>query len=309
MRHLRSMIIPLSLFLVLLVLAIIFWVEILPNRVLRLRVNFVALSILGMIISLLVAGGLVIMRNWLEQVHRHIEAQIQYKIQSEAADQRRRFMRRLNHELQNPLTTIGAGVINLTEPQNVDAHRRTLTNLDTETKRLQRLVSNLRKLADLDSYQLEQTVVSVSDLLREIVNSVGAQPTSISRQIALFPLPQAPRPLPPILGDQDLLFQAVHNLLDNALKFTQPDDKIEIRANEDGKNVIIEVANTGPDIPESDIPYIWEELYRSEQASAVPGSGLGLAWVKKIVERHGGQVHLRSQAGQGVAFIIQLPSI
>jgi len=309
MKHLRLMIIPLSFFLVLVALGILFWVEIWPNRVLRLRIDFVALSILGMIISILVAGGLVIMRNWQEQVHRQIEAQIQHKIQSEAADQRRRFMRRLNHELQNPLTTIRAGIANLTESQDVDAHRRTLTNLDAETKRLRWLVSNLRMLVELDSYQLEQTAVSVSDLLEEIVNSVETQPASTSRQIVLFPLPQAPRPLPPVLGDQDLLFQAVHNLLDNALKFTQPNDKIEIRANDDGKNVIIEVANTGPDIPESDVPYIWEELYRGQQASAVPGSGLGLAWVKAIVERHGGQVHLRSQVGQGVTFIIQLPSM
>jgi two-component system OmpR family sensor kinase len=308
MKHSRLMIIPLSLFLVLLALGIVFWIEIWPNRVLRLRVDFVALSILGMIVSILLAGGLVIMRNWLEQRGRQIQSQIQHEIQMKVADQRRRFMQRLNHELQNPLTTIRVGITNLTESHDVDAHHRTFINLDTEIERLQRLVSKLRMLAELDSYPLEQTNVYVSDLLEEIVDSVESQPASISRQIVLFPLPQAPRPLPPVLGDQDLLSQAVHNLLDNALKFTQPEDKIEIRTYEDGENIIIEIANTGPHIPEIDIPYIWEELYRSQQVSAVPGSGLGLAWVKAIIERHSGQVHLRNQVGEGVAFIIQLPS-
>lgn len=309
MKHLRSMIIPLSLFLIFLVLSISFAMEILPNRILRLRVNFVALSILGMTLSILLMGGLAIIRNWVEQVHRQSEAQAQREFQSEAADQRRRFMRRLNHELQNPLATIRVGITNLNEIQDKGAHQRTLTSLDIEIERLRRLVSDLRKFAELDSVPMEQSAVSISELLEELVNTAKSQPASTSRQLNLFPLPQAPRPLPPVLGDKDLLSLAVQNLLDNALKFTKPDDTIEIRAFEDDRNVIIEVANTGPDIPEVDIPYIWEELYRGQQTSAVPGSGLGLAWVKAIIERHGGQVRLRSQAGEGVAFIIQLPSM
>jgi two-component system OmpR family sensor kinase len=108
-------------------------------------------------------------------------------------------------------------------------------------------------------------------------------------------------------GDQDLLFLAAHNLVDNALKFTQPGDTIEIRAFEDGEQVVIEVADTGPGIPEEEIPHIWDELFRGQGGHGIPGSGLGLALVRAIAERHGGQVTLRSRRGQGTVFTLRLP--
>jgi two-component system OmpR family sensor kinase len=108
-------------------------------------------------------------------------------------------------------------------------------------------------------------------------------------------------------GDPDLLFLAVHNLLTNAFKFTQPGDRIEVRALEDGAAVVIEVADTGPGIPGNEIPHVWEELYRGQGARGIPGSGLGLALVRAIVERHGGQVALRSRQGQGTVFTLRLP--
>jgi two-component system, OmpR family, sensor kinase len=104
-----------------------------------------------------------------------------------------------------------------------------------------------------------------------------------------------------------LLFLAVYNLLDNTLKFTRPGDTIEVRAFEDGSHVAVEVADTGPGIPESEAPHVWEELYRAEGARGIPGSGLGLALVRAIVERHGGQVTLRSRAGQGTVVALRLP--
>jgi two-component system OmpR family sensor kinase len=69
----------------------------------------------------------------------------------------------------------------------------------------------------------------------------------------------------------------------------------------------VEVADTGPGIPEPEIAHIWDELYRGEGARGIPGSGLGLALVRAIVERHGGQVSLRSRAGQGTVFSLRLP--
>jgi two-component system OmpR family sensor kinase len=72
--------------------------------------------------------------------------------------------------------------------------------------------------------------------------------------------------------------------------------------------VAIEVADTGPGIPEADLPHIWEELYRSPGARAVPGSGLGLALVRAVVERHGGTVEAQSWLGHGTVVRILLPS-
>jgi two-component system OmpR family sensor kinase len=132
-------------------------------------------------------------------------------------------------------------------------------------------------------------------------------PEAPERELTLT-VPRAPWPLPDVNGDPDLLFLAVHNLLTNAIKFTQPGDRIEVRAQEDGASVLIEVADTGPGIPEDEIPMVWEELYRGQGARGVAGSGLGLALVRAIAERHGGAVGLRSREGQGTVFALRLPT-
>jgi two-component system OmpR family sensor kinase len=119
-------------------------------------------------------------------------------------------------------------------------------------------------------------------------------------------VPQAPWPLPQVPGDNDLLLLALHNLLDNALKFSRKGDTIEVRAFEDGQSVVVEVADTGPGVPAGELPHVWEELYRGVGARGVPGSGLGLALVRAIVERHGGQVSVRSREGQGTVFGVRL---
>ena len=113
--------------------------------------------------------------------------------------------------------------------------------------------------------------------------------------------------LPAINGDRDLLVLAIHNLLDNAIKFSRPGDTIEMRAFEDGANVVVEVADTGPGIPENDQDLVWEELYRGEGARGIPGSGLGLALVRAIVARHDGSIELRSRPGEGTVFTLRLP--
>jgi two-component system OmpR family sensor kinase len=111
-----------------------------------------------------------------------------------------------------------------------------------------------------------------------------------------------------VTGDLDLLFVAVYNLLDNALKFTRPNDSIEVRASDDGTAVVVEVADTGLGIPEDELSHVFEELYRGQEARGIEGSGLGLTLVKAVVERHGGTVTLRSRVGQGSVFTLHLPA-
>ncbi len=173
-------------------------------------------------------------------------------------------------------------------------------------KRLRDLVADLRKLSDLETRQIENVPVDMTALLEGLVALTKEEIGESDRRVNLT-VPRAPWPLPHIYGDWDLLFLAVHNLLQNALKFTSPGDTIEIRAVEDGSSVVVEVADTGPGIPEEDVPHVWEELYRATSARGVPGSGLGLALVRAIVLRHGGEVGLRSRKGQGTVFNIRLP--
>lgn len=242
-------------------------------------------------------------------IRQRAEMRIQYGIshhQAEAAEERRRFLRRLDHELKNPLTAIRAGLANLNWLPSEEMRNETLDSVEAQTLRLSRLASDLRKLADLETRTLELIPVDMGQLLQEVMEVSQERPEAGQRRLTLS-VPQAPWPLPAVQGDQDLLFLAAHNLMDNALKFTQPGDTIEIRAFEDGERIVIEVADTGPGIPDEDLLHIWDELYRGQGARGIPGSGLGLSLVRAIAERHGGQVNLRSRPGQGTVFTLRLP--
>ena len=223
---------------------------------------------------------------------------------AQASDDRLRFLRRLDHELKNPLTAMRAGLANASEAPDEAARLAAFATVEAQALRLSRLSADLRKLAELETRPLEQAAVDAAGLLQEAFDLV--QERAGDRQLSLS-IPQAPWPLPQISGDPDLLFLAVHNLLENAVKFTSPGDRVEVRAFEDGSRLVIEVADTGPGIPEDELPHVWEELYRGQGAQGVPGSGLGLALVRAVIERHGGQVGLRSRAGQGTVFTLRLP--
>jgi two-component system OmpR family sensor kinase len=147
----------------------------------------------------------------------------------------------------------------------------------------------------------------MGDLLQEVVSLSRDRPEGGSRTLTLA-LPRAPWPLPAVPGEEDLLLLALYNLLDNALKFTPAGGTVEVRAYEDGTNVVVEVADTGPGIPEEEVPHVWEDLYRGEGARGIPGSGLGLALVRAVATRHGGQVALRSRVGQGTVVTLRLPT-
>jgi two-component system OmpR family sensor kinase len=225
----------------------------------------------------------------------------------EAADDRRRFLRRLDHELKNPLTAILAGLANLgTQDSASRIDHKTLESVENQVRRLSRLVADLRKLSELETRELEYTQVDMNEVIESAVALAKSQEKTAFRVVNIS-IPRAPWPLPSISGDRDLLFLAVHNILDNALKFSRPGDTIEIRAHEDGANVIIEVADTGPGIAAEDLPHVWEELYRGEVARGIPGSGLGLALVQAIILRHNGQVNLRSRPEQGTIVTLRIP--
>jgi len=224
-----------------------------------------------------------------------------------AAEERRRFLRRLDHELKNPLTAIRAGLANLAELPSGEARQETLASVEAQALRLSRLSADLRKLAELEVRLVEHSPVDIPALLREAFGMAQEQPGAAERHLNLS-IPQAPWPLPNVRGDPDLLLLAVHNLLENALKFSHPGDTLELRAFEDGAGIVIEVADTGPGIPEEEQPHVWEELYRGETGRGIPGSGLGLALVRAIAERHNGRVSLRSRLGQGTVFSLRLPA-
>jgi two-component system OmpR family sensor kinase len=259
-----------------------------------------ALVLLGFLLSLWLVQ--VARREQTTQKHQRAMAQAQ----AEAVKDRRRFLQRLDHELKNPLTAIRAGLANLAQTPDAAAHQAALASVEAQTVRLSQLTADLRKIAELETRSLECSNVNLTGLLEEALILARDNPTAQQRQLTLT-VPQAPWPLPVIRGDWDLIFLAVYNVLENALKFTQAGDTVELRAREADEQVVIEIADTGPGISASDMPYVWEELYRGQGARSVAGSGLGLALVKAIVERHGGGVGLDSRAGQGTVVTLRLP--
>jgi two-component system OmpR family sensor kinase len=274
----------------------------LPDPLLHVRMSFSYLCLFtGLIISLL------LLAIWEFGRFRRWRFQYQKQVQAQAADERRRFLRRLDHELKNPLTAIRAGLANIAEAPTESSRQEAVESVEAQALRLSRLSADLRKLAELETRPLEQSRVNIVALLQEVFNIAQDQPGAGERRLTLT-LPQAPWPISAVSGDSDLLFLAVHNLMDNALKFTQPGNTIELRAFEDGANVVIEVADTGPGIALEDLAHVWEELYRGKGARSTQGSGLGLALVRSIAERHGGQATVRSRVGQGSVFTIRLPA-
>jgi two-component system OmpR family sensor kinase len=242
--------------------------------------------------------------------HRGCRARGRHRIaaqaHAEAADQRRRFLRRLDHELKNPLTAIEIGLANLAASPLDEGQRAALCSVQAQIRRMAHFTADLRKLAELETRVIEHVPVDISALLREALALAQEWPSAPDRELTLA-LPRAASPPPTILGDRDLLFLAVHNLLDNALKFSSPGDAVEVRAFEEDAMWVIEVADTGPGIPEAELPHVWEELYRGPAAQGIPGGGLGLGLVRTIVHRHGGQVTLRSRVGEGTVVTMHLP--
>ena len=271
----------------------------LANPVLAIRVQ---VSVIVVLMGFLLSGAAAIsmlLWDWADR----------FRVNSllSAAEDRRRFLRRLDHELKNPLTAILAGLANLSASSGDEVEQSALGTVEAQVQRLRRLVADLRKLSDLETRPLERASVDMNELLTEVFSFAESSPNAPNRDLNLA-IPQAPWPLPAVLGDRDLLFLAVYNLVDNALKFSNEGDTIEMRASEDGADVVVEVADTGPGISEEDMPYIWDELYRGSGAQVIPGSGLGLALTQAIVTRHNGQVAIRSRIGQGTVVTLRFPT-
>ena len=226
----------------------------------------------------------------------------------ESEQGRQRFLRRLDHEIKNPLTGLRAALVNLQESGDSTERQRASENASRAVERLTRLLTDLRKLSDLDERAIERLPVDVPDLLEDVVEASRGLPAYEGRNINLF-ISKVPSPFPAVTGDRDLLVLAVYNLVENALKFTSASDSLEVRALEDGKAIVIEVADSGAGISSEDQSKIFEELYRGSNARSTEGSGLGLALVNRIIALHGGAVNVRSNQSEprGTVFTVRLP--
>ncbi len=253
--------------------------------------------------SLLLGGllAIAVLAGWLYAHTRHELS----RSQADALEDRKRFIRRLDHEMKNPLTIILLSLSNLQQSPHLSTEESSsLGRAAQQVQRLQRLVVDLRWLTELDARSAEHTRLDLREVIEDAVHS--ACPEGVSSRIRVQ-YQEVPWPVGSVSGDRDLLVAALRNLLDNALKFTDHNGQVEVRASDDGRSVTLEVADTGVGIPAEDIPFIFEELYRGQNAKRISGSGMGLALVQRIVTLHRGALRVRSRQGHGTAVSIRLP--
>ena len=250
------------------------------------------LAIAGVLVSA-VAVGMVLVSSALSQAHLAGIAETDARRDLE----HRQFLARLDHELKNPLTAILAA----TAPGEDEASAL----VAAQARRMGVLVTDLRKLADLSSAPLERELVDLEEAARDAVEAARSS-VGDARSFTLV-FPTAPWPLPRVVGDADLLYSAIQNVVFNAVKYSGEGDSIEVRASQSESSVSIEVADTGIGIPEAERQSVWAELARGSNAAGRSGSGLGLPLVRLVIERHGGNVRLTSREGVGTSVVLTLP--
>jgi two-component system phosphate regulon sensor histidine kinase PhoR len=226
---------------------------------------------------------------------------------------RRDFVANVSHELRNPVATIQAAVETLAsfteETQAGDDERRLLATVSRQTARMAALVRDLLGLARIESGQLvlEPRTTDLGDLVPGIMAAFEAQARDKGLTLDLT----VDSDTPPGLCDASALHTVIGNLLDNAVKYARPGDRISVHARLDGPaRVAIEVSDTGPGIAEEHLPRLFERFYRVDagRSRELGGTGLGLAIVKHLCAAMGGTVSVKSAVGTGTTFTVQLPA-
>lgn len=187
--------------------------------------------------------------------------------------------------------------------QQVSYVRKIITGVES----MSRLVNNLLDLGRIEAgIGLQLEMVPVQDIIDRVINALQLQANQKRIQLTVE-IVKGTAPL--VEADQALLQQALHNLVENAIKFTRPDGKVMVRIQSRADRMVFEVIDTGTGISPMDQPHLFEKFYRVSQAVQKDqrGTGLGLAIVKSIAERHGGQVRVESQLGKGSIFYLAIP--
>lgn len=212
----------------------------------------------------------------------------------------------ISHEMRTPLTAM-LGFLEFVIDNQVDEEQLKDYHIimHKEGERLSEMIDNYldmqRLKAKLHEYHFKP--LDVGTLLENAI-SIFASPSARHSIVV-----QAPADLPPVLGDDVLLHQALSNLLSNAIKYSPEGSEVVIAARHEAKAVIVSVQDQGPGVPPEALDKIFDLFYRVEGTSRrhVTGTGLGLALVKEIVGAHQGQVWAESTAGQGSTFYVLLP--
>lgn len=215
----------------------------------------------------------------------------------------------LMHEFKTPLTSIIASAGLLAEELTLspdDPRTKLISNILTSAYSLEARASELLDLAKLEAegFQLELEPTDINTVIYNIVDQLS--PTIHSRNQSLT-LNLAPH-LPKTITDSLRLEQVLLNLLSNATKFTPEGGSISLTSTKQNDHIVIKVQDSGPSIPPEEQTKVFQPYYRLKgDKGHIPGTGLGLALCKHLIELHGGTIWAESQQGKGTTFAFSLP--
>ncbi len=223
-------------------------------------------------------------------------------------ERQRDFLFDTSHELKTPLTTMRLTVdriCNSFEEISTSPAKEDLLRLNEQVLRMERLVKDLLNLSSLEMLAgIDPKPVDLSELLSSLAGDYKllADAGNIAMDVRL------PERFV-VQGDRDKLHRAFSNLIDNAIRYNVDGGRILLAVDRTSAGLSVAVSNTGPGVPESEIPKVFDQFYRVEKSRSVRhgGSGLGLTIVKRIVELHGGLVSFESRPESWTKVTVTLP--
>ena len=243
------------------------------------------------------------MAESLQRAHDELEAQNKQLRESERL--KSDLVNTVSHELRTPLSgVLGFTKLLLTREFDSETRRHYLGIVDAQARRLSDLINDFLDVRKIEEGRFEraQELVDVGVLLRDEATLYSLQ--SQHHELALD-VPETPLP---VLGSPDRLRQVIGNLFSNAIKYSPQGGRVEITAGMQGDAVRVEVHDDGLGIPAEQQSRIFTKFFRADAAaSGIPGTGLGLAVSRDIIESHGGQIGFVSTEGEGTTFFIELP--
>ncbi|TDQ16985.1 two-component system phosphate regulon sensor histidine kinase PhoR [Algoriphagus boseongensis] len=230
--------------------------------------------------------------------------------QKALSDIKNDFINNMTHEFKTPLATVSLAVEALQDPElsTQDKFRsRYLGIIKDENKRLVSQVEKVLQAAALDKqdFKLKIEKIDIADLLESTVEHIGLQVEKRGGRIEFFNELRFPE----IEGDAFHLTHIFNNLLDNANKYASEVPLIKVKAKDDGDQVIVSIEDNGIGMSKDAQKKIFDKFYRVPTGNLhdVKGFGLGLSYVKTMLEAHHGEIHVQSEPGKGSIFTINLP--
>lgn len=207
------------------------------------------------------------------------------------------------HELKTPLAVIKSSlqVLEMNPHPEREDYLECMADTGESLERIIKTVDDLLSLANLEAVPLDETV-ELRPVLDQAVRELSSRAEEYGVMLSVSG--QAS----PVRGNTSLLYRAVSNLIENGIKYNRAGGTVNVLLDQDEGAVSVRVKDTGSGIPAEALSHIFEPFYRADpsRSQQIPGSGLGLAVVKMIVERHGGKIDVTSQMGAGSAFHVVL---